>query len=78
MSVELHLGDCLEVMKSMPDKSVDAVITDPPYNISHKGKIFRDYRSGKNVGGFALIADDISRRYNINLCTGKPLPRRMV
>jgi len=30
-TVELHLGDCLEVMKSMPDKSVDAVITDPPY-----------------------------------------------
>jgi DNA modification methylase len=33
MTVELHLGDCLEYMKSMPDKSVDAVITDPPYNI---------------------------------------------
>ena len=33
MSVQLYLGDCLEVMKSMPDKSVDAVITDPPYNV---------------------------------------------
>jgi len=33
MTVDLYLGDCLEVMKSMPDKSVDAVITDPPYNI---------------------------------------------
>jgi len=31
MKFELHLGDCLEVMRSMPDKSVDAVITDPPY-----------------------------------------------
>lgn len=31
--IELHYGDCLEIMKSMPDKSVDAVITDPPYNI---------------------------------------------
>lgn len=30
-TVELILGDCLEVMKTMPDKSVDAVITDPPY-----------------------------------------------
>ena len=29
--VTLHLGDCLEYMKTMPDKSVDAVITDPPY-----------------------------------------------
>ena len=26
MSVQLHLGDCLEVMRSMPDKSVDAVL----------------------------------------------------
>jgi len=33
MKVELHLGDCLEVMRSMPDKSVDAVITDPPYGL---------------------------------------------
>ena len=31
---KLHLGDCLEFMKSMPDKSVDAVITDPPYGIA--------------------------------------------
>ena len=30
-TVELHLGDCLEVMRGMADKSVDAVITDPPY-----------------------------------------------
>lgn len=34
MTVQLHLGDCLEVMRSMPDKSVDAVITDPPYGIA--------------------------------------------
>jgi adenine-specific DNA-methyltransferase len=27
----LHLGDCLEVMRTMPDASVDAVVTDPPY-----------------------------------------------
>lgn len=26
-------GDCLEVMKEMPDNSVDLVLTDPPYGI---------------------------------------------
>ena len=31
MTIQLYLGDCLEVMKSIPDKSIDAVITDPPY-----------------------------------------------
>jgi len=42
-------GDCLEAMKGIPDKSVDLVLTDPPYNISQKNKIFRDYRSGKRA-----------------------------
>jgi len=26
-------GDCLEIMKDMPDNSVDLVLTDPPYGI---------------------------------------------
>ena len=34
MSSKLYLGDCLEIMRTMPDKSVDAVITDPPYGIA--------------------------------------------
>ena len=33
MTVQLHLGDCLEYMRTMPDKSVDCVVTDPPYGI---------------------------------------------
>ena len=28
---KLYNGDCLEVMKSIPDGSIDAIITDPPY-----------------------------------------------
>ena len=32
-------GDCLELMKEMPDKSIDLIITDPPYGILPKGKI---------------------------------------
>lgn len=31
MSFTLHLGDCLEGLASLPDGSVDHVITDPPY-----------------------------------------------
>lgn len=29
--IDLRLGDCLEVMRSIPDKSVDAIICDLPY-----------------------------------------------
>lgn len=31
---ELHLGDCLEVMATLPADSVDSCITDPPYGLS--------------------------------------------
>ena len=34
MSVAVHQGDCLEVMRSLPDASVDAVVTDPPYDLT--------------------------------------------
>ena len=31
--IQLYQGDCLEEIKKIPDKSVDLVMTDPPYNI---------------------------------------------
>jgi site-specific DNA-methyltransferase (adenine-specific)/modification methylase len=31
--IELHHGDCLEIMKSMSDDSVDLIVTSPPYNM---------------------------------------------
>ena len=34
----IHHGDCLDVMRSMPDGSVDAVVTDPPYGLEFMGK----------------------------------------
>lgn len=29
------IGDCLDMMKNMPDECVDLIVTDPPYNASH-------------------------------------------
>ena len=34
----LHLGDNLEALRSMPDDSIDAIVTDPPYGLSFMGK----------------------------------------
>jgi site-specific DNA-methyltransferase (adenine-specific) len=31
-------GDCVEQMKSLPDNSVDSVVTDPPYGLGFMGK----------------------------------------
>lgn len=32
--IKLILGDCLEEMKKIPDKSIDLVLTDPPYGMN--------------------------------------------
>lgn len=38
MTYTLHQGDCLDVLKTLPDCSVDSVVTDPPYGLSFMGK----------------------------------------
>jgi len=63
---DLRLGDCLEVLKQMPDNSVDSVVTDPPYGISFMGKKwdydvpsvekFAEILRVLKPGGHALIA----------------------
>jgi len=34
----IYNGDCREVLQTLPDDSVDAVVTDPPYGLSFMGK----------------------------------------
>ncbi len=38
--VALHAGDCLDVVRALPDCSVDAVVTDPPYALVSVQKRF--------------------------------------
>jgi site-specific DNA-methyltransferase (adenine-specific) len=38
LTYQLHLGDCLDVLASLPDNSVDSIVTDPPYGLSFMGK----------------------------------------
>jgi site-specific DNA-methyltransferase (adenine-specific) len=35
--IDLRNGDCLEEMKNIPDKSIDLIITDPPYKLTARG-----------------------------------------
>lgn len=39
---KIYLGDCLEVMKKIDDKSIDLIITDPPYLINYKTSYRKD------------------------------------
>lgn len=36
----LYNGDCIEVMRSLPDNSVDSIVTDPPYHLTSIVKRF--------------------------------------
>ena len=38
MNIDLRLGDCLEVLKTLLDNSVDAIVCDPPYMLGFMGK----------------------------------------
>jgi len=50
-------GDCIEIMKDIPDKSIDLVLTDIPYNISQIGNGLRnlDYGSWDYQKGYEDI-----------------------
>lgn len=37
MNTTLLLGDCLDKLKELPDNSIDAIVTDPPYGLSFMG-----------------------------------------
>ena len=48
--IELLQGDCLELMKGISVGSMDAIITDPPYNISRDNNFHTMGRSGIDFG----------------------------
>jgi len=39
---QIICGDCLEVMEGIPDKSVDLVVTSPPYNCGIDYDVYKD------------------------------------
>jgi len=47
--VELHLGDCLEVLKTLPANSIDSIVTDPPAGISMMNKDWDKDKGGRDA-----------------------------
>ena len=50
LSNDVTCADCLEAMKLIPDKSVDLVLTDPPYGIANEVRITRGRNTMKFKG----------------------------
>ena len=38
---EILEGDCIEVMRSLPDNAIDLIFADPPYNLQLRGELHR-------------------------------------
>ena len=38
---KIYQGDCIELMKNIPDNSVDLIFADPPYNLQLNGELYR-------------------------------------
>ncbi|HEU4752420.1 MAG TPA: DNA methyltransferase [Armatimonadota bacterium] len=45
----VHAGDCLDLLRTMPDASVDAVVTDPPAGIAFMGKDWDRDKGGRDA-----------------------------
>lgn len=57
-NINLYNEDCMEVLKRLPDNSVDLIVTDPPYliekssgggSMGHKAMKVYDELDGKNL-----------------------------
>ena len=48
--IDLRHGDCLEIMKDIPDESIDLIVTDPPYKMTKRGKSCRPNWMPNNMG----------------------------
>lgn len=46
----LHVGDCLDVMDDLPENSVHAVVTDPPYGLAFMGESWDDFQPREYQG----------------------------
>ena len=42
----VYHGDCIDLMKGMPDASIDLIFADPPYNLSGNGMEWKGNRTG--------------------------------
>ena len=68
--LKLIQGDCLEVMKDIPDNSIDLIVTDPPYLINYKSKYRKNKEHKfcstiKNDNNYMLIKKYIKECYRI-------------
>lgn len=64
----IERGDCLNLLKQLPDKSIDLVVTDPPYVIDNKGGGLYTQEDKQYVKQLEGIKDGFSTEVLDELC----------
>lgn len=59
--VKLYHGDCLEVLRRLPDASIDSVVTDPPYKLSQEYSATTDPDNLLAVASIWPVAAEMAR-----------------
>lgn len=63
IKTDLYLGDCLNILKELPDNSVDLIFTSPPY-ADQREKTYGGIHPDKYVAWFLPIAEQLLRVLN--------------
>ena len=61
---KIYLGDCYQLIKNVPDKSIDLIITDPPYEFCEggKGKSTLSDRADKNKYEIYMLDTELTKK----------------
>lgn len=63
--IKLVHGDCLEVMKLIPNESIDLIVTDPPYLINYKSHWNSQNKPISGDTDYDLIEKSIKEMYRV-------------
>ena len=64
----IECGDCLELMKGIPDKSIDLIVTDPPYKIDTSGAGLYKQEDKQYIKELNFMKDGFSEEVLDELC----------
>jgi len=64
----IYCGDCLDLMREMPDKSVDTIITDPPFFLPARTLSVEERLGRQAVLRYICAAGFLGRLWSLRPC----------
>lgn len=64
---KFYNADCLDILKTLPDKSIDLVLTDPPYNVNKEYNTYNDNLDVQEYKNFSILWFNECKRVSKNI-----------